>query len=282
MALQTLVTNEQLRECRESWRARGETVAFVPTMGALHEGHLSLIEAAKSRSDKVIVSIFVNPTQFGQNEDFASYPRMFKEDVSRLTAFGVDAVFAPNAANMYPDGFQTFVHNEKMAQVLCGAFRPGHFQGVLTVVIKLFHLIQPDVAVFGKKDYQQFQMIRTMVRDLNMPIEIVGGETIREADGLAMSSRNLMLSAEERRLAPQIYQGLKQAQELFEKGEKQVQLLVETFRQSLDPKAFQLQYAEIRDAEKLELFEGSIDRPAVFAVAAFLGTVRLIDNVELG
>lgn len=258
-------------------------MAFVPTMGALHEGHLSLIREAKSLSDRVLVSIFVNPTQFAPNEDFATYPRMLKEDISKLETLGVDAVFVPNAANMYPEGFQTYVNNEQLAPVLCGAYRPGHFQGVLTVVCKLLNMVQADVAIFGKKDFQQYLMIRNMVRDLNIPVKIVGGETVREADGLAMSSRNLKLSEQERNQAPQLYAGLNNAREKFAQGVRSVSTLIASFREQIDPGVFRIQYAEIRDAENLQMFANEeIDKPAVFAVAAYLGAVRLIDNVELG
>lgn len=266
-----------------SWRRAQGRVIFVPTMGALHEGHLSLVEHARSLGETVLVSIFVNPKQFGPKEDFATYPRMLAEDCEKLAQAGTSAVFIPNTADIYPEGFQTFVINEGMAQILCGKSRPGHFQGVLTVVLKLFNLTRCDAAVFGKKDYQQWRLIERMVRDLAHPVEVIGMPILREKDGLAMSSRNLRLSAEERKLAPLIYKGLKQAQERFQGGERDAAVLSEQFEEILkNQPAFRLDYVEVRAQDDLSTFTNSIDRPAVMLVAAHLGNVRLIDNHELG
>ena len=281
--LQTIIEAAQLKQTCDRYRSQSESIAFVPTMGALHEGHLSLVRDAKNLADRVVVSIFVNPTQFGPNEDFAQYPRQLEEDMAKLEGAAVDVLFAPAAAAMYPEDFQTFVSNQEMSRGLCGAHRPGHFQGVLTIVAKLLNLVGPKVAVFGKKDYQQYQLIRKMVFDLNMPFEIVGGETVRESDGLALSSRNVRLTADERALAPQLYQGLSAAKELFDnRSERRPAALVEEFLSNVDRNAFQVEYAELRRQDNLELFAGLVDAPAVLAVAAHLGSVRLIDNIELG
>jgi pantoate--beta-alanine ligase len=271
-----------MRQKVGEWRAQGDSISFIPTMGALHEGHLALVRQGQQAATRTVVGIFVNPTQFGPDEDFATYPRTLKDDCRQLDELGVDAVFAPNAAEMYPDGFETFVINERMANLLCGSFREGHFRGVLTVVSKLFHIVQPDVALFGKKDYQQFQLIRRMVRDLDWPIRLVGGETVRESDGLAMSSRNRNLTPQQRQAAPALYAGLQKAQSEFAKGERDPQQLRHIFESELPTNIFELQYVEIRDQDSLEAISGPIERPAVMAIAAFLGTVRLIDNVELG
>ena len=280
--MQTFISASEMRDTLKGLRFDGKTVALVPTMGALHEGHMSLIREAKNECNYLLASIFVNPTQFGPNEDFASYPRMLQEDADKLRGLGVDGLFVPNAKDMYPEGFQTFVVNNDMSSLLCGRHRPDHFRGVLTVVTKLLNLVQPDLAIFGKKDYQQLQIIKKMVRDLNVPTEIRGLDTVREADGLAMSSRNLKLDQDLRVEAPLLYQGLRSARHLFEEGERNSAKLIQTFKDTIRDSSFSLQYAEIRDQKSLHDFEGAIDKPAVLAVAAFLGDVRLIDNIELG
>jgi len=254
-------------------------VILVPTMGALHAGHAALIDAARARAGKngtVIVSIFVNPTQFGPNEDLAKYPRTLEADLEICAAHGVDAVFAPAAEEMYPPGDSTFIEETTLARGLCGAQRPGHFRGVCTVVAKLFNILRPDAAIFGEKDYQQLAVIRRMARDLFLGIEIVGHPTVRESDGLAMSSRNRYLSAEDRQRAAAFPAALKQATE-------------EPDPRSIVTRANELitqgtgsapEYVELVDAEKLEPL-ASLDRPAVLAAAVKIGETRLIDNVRL-
>lgn len=280
--MQTIITLDELK----TWRvAQGSSsVAFVPTMGALHAGHLALVRKAQQLADKVIVSIFVNPIQFGPKEDFATYPRTLAEDMEQLGRLGADAVFLPNASQMYPDHFQTYVTNETMAQVLCGASRPGHFRGVLTVVAKLFNLIQPKVAVFGKKDYQQWRMIEQMVQDLAMPLTIVGEDTLREEDGLAMSSRNRRLTPEHRQsIAPQLYKGLQLAQQAYVQGERSKEELVARTTTHLQQYPdLKLEYVALHDQAGLAPVADLVKEPAVMLVAARLGDVRLIDNIELG
>ncbi|MBC7530493.1 MAG: pantoate--beta-alanine ligase [Oligoflexus sp.] len=267
------------------WRLERKKIAFVPTMGALHMGHISLVEAARKQADRVVVSIFVNPMQFGPKEDFGNYPRMLAQDIAKLEAAGVDALFAPIAADIYPEGFQTFVSNNAINNILDGRSRPGHFDGVLTVVSKLFNLVQPDCAFFGKKDYQQLKVISNMVRDLSFPIEIVGCDTMREEDGLAMSSRNLRLTPAERQLAPKIYQGLSLIAEAYKAGERDFIKLTDLFKEELaQVQEFRLDSIDIRTQDRLAAFEGDggVDKPAVALVAAHLGSVRLIDNLEFG
>jgi pantoate--beta-alanine ligase len=256
-------------------------LGFVPTMGALHDGHLSLVRAAKRQTDVVAVSIFVNPTQFGPNEDFAKYPRTFEGDCELLKNEGVDLLFAPSAEEMYPKGAVTWVTVEGLSDKLCGRSRPGHFRGVTTVVSKLFHIVEPDAAFFGQKDAVQLVLIRRMVRDLNMPVEIIGCPIVREADGLAMSSRNAYLSTEERESALALSHSLQEIKKRFEEGErdsgKLISAGIEIFRRK--PSA-RLDYLEIVDAETLDAVP-SMTGNALVAVAAYVGTTRLIDNVML-
>lgn len=283
MAISVQLDAAGLRALCRNWRQKGESIAFVPTMGALHQGHLSLVEKAKHTCERVVVSIFVNPTQFGPNEDFAKYPRQLSEDLKKLEKLEVkvDAVYTPSAAEMYPEGFSTYVTNDRMSKVLCGAYRQGHFDGVLTVVCKLLNIVQADTAIFGKKDYQQFLLIRKMVEDLNMPIEILGADTVREADGLAMSSRNQRLSAQQRQWAPRLFEGMQKLKRRVEGGEKQTQALISDFVEGFKDTPIEIQYAELRYLRNLDLIEEKIDDEAILAVAAFLGDVRLIDNLEL-
>lgn len=277
-----LPTIQELR----TWRAdQTGPVIFVPTMGALHEGHLQLMRDARKRAGdggRVIVSIFVNPLQFGPKEDFSKYPRELEADAARCQSVGVDAIFAPSAEDMYPTDRSIIVLETKLSKVLCGASRPGHFDGVCTVVLKLFNLVQADAAIFGKKDYQQLAIIRRMVRDLNVPIEIVGSETVRESDGLAMSSRNRYLSAEERRQAPVIREGLQLMKKRFEEGEQKAEALKDLFRQLLTVKAplHRVDYVECVDRDSLEPLE-TVNANALIATAVFFGGTRLIDNQEL-
>jgi pantoate--beta-alanine ligase len=280
--IRTIIAPAEMRQLRHEWHQSGLKLAFVPTMGALHEGHLALVREAKKRADKVVVSIFVNPLQFGPKEDFSTYPRMLQADSDKLNPLGVDALFIPNAADMYPSGFATYVVNDKLSDILCGRFRPGHFRGVLTVVSKLFNLVQPDIALFGKKDYQQCYLLKKMVRDLCFPIEVIGCETMRETDGLAMSSRNLRLTAEERSIAPELFRCMKALQNAYKAGEMNKQRLLDGFVKALgDSSAFRLEYAELRGLADLADFTETIDNSAVLIVAAHLGAVRLIDNLEL-
>ena len=264
-------------------RGEGKRISFVPTMGNLHEGHLSLMRMAKPLGDVLVISIFVNPLQFEPGSDFDAYPRTFQDDLEKSGAVGVDIVFAPTETDLYPEGFQTTVEVTKISKGLCGDFRPGHFKGVATVVLKLFNIVKPHVAIFGEKDFQQLCVIRRMVRDLNLDVEIVGHPTVRESDGLAMSSRNQYLSPEERKHATLLYQLLKKAQELFKKGEKRTQRLIADVQNGLsrDP-LISVEYVSIRDRETLESLGKTIDRPAVLAIAVHIGKTRLIDNIFLG
>ena len=264
-------------------RARG--VVLVPTMGALHDGHLELARHARSLagvSGMVVVSVFVNPTQFGPSEDFAAYPRDLARDVALCGEVGVDIVFAPDPGEIYHDDASMEVRETSLSKLLCGASRPGHFAGVCLVVLKLFNIVQPQRAVFGKKDYQQLAIIRRMVRDVNFPIEIIGVETVREPDGLAMSSRNAYLSAEERPQAAAIRHALMEAQLAFISGRADAESLIRVARDILDREAplGRIDYLEAVDAESMQRI-GAVSSPAIIAVAVFFGKCRLIDNIEL-
>lgn len=271
-----------MRALAEDRRRDGQRLCVVPTMGALHEGHLSLLRAGRARSDFLIATIFVNPTQFGPTEDLARYPRDEAGDLQKAAACGVDAVYAPSPESMYPPGYQTYVEVEELSQPLCGARRPGHFRGVATVVLKLFAATMPHVAIFGQKDYQQLALLRRMAADLDLGIEMVGMPIVREADGLALSSRNAYLSAEERGQATALHRGLEAARERYSQGERDAAVLVAAAREPIEraPLA-RIDYVELRDAESLSAVD-SIERPAVLAMAVFFGKTRLIDNVVLG
>jgi len=262
-------------------RARGRRVGLVPTMGYLHAGHLSLVTLARAQADDVVASIFVNPTQFGPTEDLAAYPRDLERDTEQLRAAGTDVLFLPAAAGMYPDGYQTSVRVERVTRGLCGAARPIHFGGVATVVTKLFNIVKPHVAVFGRKDYQQLVTIRSLVADLHFAVEIVGAPIVREADGVAMSSRNAYLTPAERAAAGCLAQALAAASACVAAGETSVAALLATVRERIvtEPLAA-LDYATLVDAETLEECD-SLDRPALLAVAAQFGRARLIDNCVL-
>ena len=266
----------------EAARARGERIAFVPTMGYLHAGHVALLEEGRRRGDRLVLSIFVNPTQFAPTEDLARYPRDLEGDLGKAAGAGTDVAFVPADAEMYPRGYQTFVQVRELEKGLCGAHRPGHFVGVATVVCKLFNIVRPHVAIFGEKDYQQLAVIRRMVADLDMPIEIVGLATVREPDGLAMSSRNKYLSSEERQRALALPRGLRAARSLFDAGERDAAKLITAARAEIAPAATRVDYVELRDAATLASVPERITTPAVLAVAAFVGTTRLIDNLRLG
>jgi pantoate--beta-alanine ligase len=273
-------TIAEVRSAVAHARGLGFSIVFVPTMGALHEGHAALIRAAGTANAYVVVSVFVNPKQFGPNEDFAKYPRTLDADRAVCSAAGANLIFAASAEEMYPDGFVSFVDVTRLGDTLCGASRPGHFRGVCTVVLKLFNIVQPDTAYFGAKDYQQAAIIRRMVQDLDVPVAVKVQPTVREADGLALSSRNRYLSADERAAAPAIYQALLAVRDRA-KGERSVPALEAALGEALAaiPGA-RVDYARIVDAATLQPLE-SLDRPAVAAVAVFLGSTRLIDNLLL-
>jgi pantoate--beta-alanine ligase len=277
-----LRSRRELRDFRASL-GPGARVGFVPTMGALHDGHLSLVQQALRECTVVIASIFVNPLQFGPNEDLSKYPRPLEKDLDLLRGAGCHAVFVPSVGEMYPSDASTVVVEESLSQVLCGAFRPGHFRGVATVVLKLFNLVQPHVAYFGQKDAQQCSVIERMVRDLELSVKIVRGPTVREDDGLARSSRNIYLSSEERAKAPLIHRSMQQVREAYRAGERDVRTLEQTGRKLLEAEAsFRIQYYEIRSVRDLvrpEKMEGG--EAMLVAVAAHLGTTRLIDNLVL-
>jgi pantoate--beta-alanine ligase len=265
-------------------RARGARVGFVPTMGALHEGHLALAREARRRADWVAVSIFVNPTQFGPGEDFERYPRDLDGDVAKLADAGVDAVFCPDRAAMYPPGDATRVRVEPLARWLCGPLRPGHFEGVATVVAKLFALAGPCAAVFGRKDYQQLQVIRRLAADLWLPVEVVGAPTVREPDGLAMSSRNAYLSPDGRARARALARGLGDCHRLFSAGERGAGALRRAALAPVEAAADAVDYVAVADADSLEPFADGdlVPGRALVAVAARVGATRLIDNLVLG
>jgi pantoate--beta-alanine ligase len=269
----------KMKEISKIWKKEGYKISFVPTMGFLHEAHLSLVRKAKELGDKTVVSIFVNPLQFGPKEDFKEYPRDLERDLALLEKEEVDVVFVPKTEEMYPSDFQTYVEVTKLTTGLCGAFRPGHFKGVTTVVLKLFNIINPDIAIFGEKDYQQLQVVRQMVKDLNLDIEIIAHPTVREKDGLAMSSRNIYLSSEERESASTLYKALLLAQELIKDGERNSQNLKKKLEDFIHSFPFtKVQYIEFVDPLTLEPVE-KIEKPVVCALAVFVGKARLIDNM---
>ncbi len=270
-----------IAEARAVRRALPGTWGFVPTMGYLHEGHLSLVRRARAENDRVAVSIFVNPTQFGPHEDYARYPRDLERDLRLLEPLGVDLVFVPSVEEMYPPGFQTWVIVEEVSRPLEGASRPGHFRGVATVVAKLFHILQPDRAYFGQKDAQQTVVIRRMVQDLNIPVEIVICPTVREPDGLAMSSRNTYLNPEERRAATVLFRALQAAKARYEAGERDAERLREAMREVIraEPLA-RIDYVSVAHPETLQELE-RVEGPALLSLAVYIGTTRLIDNLML-
>jgi pantoate--beta-alanine ligase len=265
----------------EAARRRGERVALVPTMGALHRGHLSLLAEARRRAQKLVLSIFVNPMQFGPQEDLAKYPRDLPGDLAQAASVGCDLAFVPEAASMYGPGFQTAIDVREVSQGLCGARRPGHFVGVATVVCKFFNIVRPHVALFGEKDFQQLAVIRRMVTDLNLPVEVVGLPTVREPDGLALSSRNAYLSPSDRQRAATLFAGLSAAKALVDKGELHVSVLLAAAKSEIAARVDRIDYLEVRAAEDLRPLD-RIDRPAVMLVAAFVGGTRLIDNLRMG
>lgn len=269
-----------LRRQVAAWRATGARVALVPTMGSLHAGHLALVAAARRRRARVVASVFVNPTQFGPNEDFAAYPRDEARDARLLAEAGTDALFAPTVAEMYPEGFATSVRVAGLSEILDGAFRPGHFEGVATVVAKLFAQARPDIALFGEKDYQQLVIIRRMARDLDRAVEIVGVPTVREEDGLAMSSRNAYLTPAERAVAPVLQAALQAARAQLKAGEAAAAACAAAATAILAAGFRKVDYVELRDASTLARLERA-DRPGRLLAAAHLGRARLIDNVAV-
>ena len=272
-------TVNDLRKQTAKWRESGKTIALVPTMGALHEGHLSLVKLAAKKADRVVVSIFVNPAQFGPNEDLARYPRDEAGDLKKLSTSGCDLVWAPGVEEMYPKGCSTRVMPGSAAEGLESYFRPTHFGGVATVCCKLFSQVTPDVAIFGQKDYQQLCVLLQMVRDLNLPLKIVGAPTRREKDGLAMSSRNAYLSAEERGLAPRLYAVISELAERVAAGADIVSSIANAKLKIKNAGFHKIDYVEVRDAESLAPVEDKPDRPLRILAAVWLGKTRLIDNV---
>ena len=270
-----------MRAASRSQRNAGKRLGLVPTMGALHEGHSSLMRAARSRCDLVAASLFVNPLQFGPGEDLAKYPRDFEGDRALLEKVGVDFLFAPGVEEMYPAGAVTYVTVEGLSDKLDGQSRPGHFRGVTTVVAKLFHIVEPDVAFFGQKDAAQVAIIQHMVRDLNFPVEIVTCPIVREADGLAMSSRNAYLDPQQRKSAAVLYRSLRRVQEQFDQGERRGAKLIEAGKQVFtEEPSVRLDYLEIVDPDTLDQVDG-VSHTALVALAAFVGKTRLIDNIVL-
>ena len=278
--MQVVSTREELHELHEGWRHHGDHVAIVPTMGNLHEGHLSLVELARQHAERVVVTVFVNPTQFGEGEDFDEYPRTLKRDTQRLRKLDADVLFTPDVETVYPFGIDkaTVISVPGLTRYFCGASRPGHFDGVTTVVARLFALVQPDVAVFGQKDYQQQLVIRHMTVDLSLPIRIITAPTVREADGLAMSSRNQYLSEAERAVAPQLHASLEAIGTELQDGKRNYEELEQSARARLESAGFRPDYVAIRRAENLEPPDRDCDEIVVLA-AAHLGKARLIDNI---
>jgi pantoate--beta-alanine ligase len=271
----------ELRSQIRQWRTEGHRIAFVPTMGNLHPGHLSLLELARNHADRLVGSIFVNPMQFGANEDLDKYPRTLKQDCQALNEYGCDLLYLPSEQDLYPAGLQqmTRVEVAGIGERLEGEYRPGHLTGVSTIVTKLFNLVQPDMAVFGKKDYQQWRMIAKLVEDLNLPIEIIPGDTVRESDGLAMSSRNQYLSSEERSRASQLYRTLKQAAEKLRNPQGKFNTIRSEAKDQLKQSGFSIDYVDI--CERRSLRPAQAGDEMVILAAVFLGSTRLIDNIEV-
>jgi pantoate--beta-alanine ligase len=281
MPMKVISSVREMQLFSEAARSQGKKIVLVPTMGFLHEGHAALMRDGRKRGNILIISIFVNPIQFGLTEDFSQYPRNWERDAQLAESAGVDVIFAPSVEEMYPNGFQTSVSLSQITKNLCGVSRPTHFQGVATVVAKLFNCTKPHIALFGEKDFQQLVVIKRMVRDLNFDIEIAGYPTVREADGLAMSSRNTYLSAEERRSAVSLSQSLFKVQELFKNGERTARVLVDKARAIIEKETRAvIDYIKVCDTETLDDID-TITRPAVMALAVKIGKARLIDNIVL-
>jgi pantoate--beta-alanine ligase len=278
--MEIIRTISAMQQQARHWQQEAKSIAFVPTMGFLHRGHISLVELAGKKADKVVVSIFVNPTQFGPNEDFERYPRDEDADLRKLEAAGTDVVFMPAVQEMYPKGFETNVGLNKLPRHLCGMRREGHFAGVTTVVAKLFNAVMPNMAIFGEKDYQQLVIIRKMARDLNMPTEILAGQTVREEDGLAMSSRNAYLQPAERKVAACLYQSLTRARQLVNSGTVDTIILRKSMTEIIEQSGANVDYVAVIDPDSLEELN-IISGRAHAAVAVFVGRTRLIDNIRL-
>lgn len=278
-----IITTPAEMQCRsDAIRGASKRIAFIPTMGFLHDGHLSLMREGRRRAEVVVASIFVNPTQFAPNEDFGRYPRAFERDCEMMQDVPVDLVFAPEPDAMYPAGAQTWVEAQEITKGLCGAHRPGHFRGVTTVVAKLFNIVKPHYAMFGEKDFQQLRAIQRMVKDVNFDLEIVPMPTVRESDGLAMSSRNAYLSPDERARARALVLGLDAASRAFAAGERRARELERLAREPVENVASSVDYVEVRDADTLAFLDKDAGSRAVVAVACRIGSTRLIDNVVLG
>jgi pantoate--beta-alanine ligase len=276
--MQTVSSVAALRQTLSQWRQAGLKIAFVPTMGNLHAGHLHLVKTAQSLADKVVVSIFVNPTQFGPNEDFTSYPRTEQQDAECLRAINTDLLFLPSTEEMYPQTLQTSVSVQGLSTLHCGASRPGHFDGVAVVVCKLLNMVQPELLLLGEKDFQQLAVIRRMVADLSIPVEIQGIPTVRESDGLAMSSRNGYLSAEQRQMAPQLYQALCAVRDAIQSNQTDDQQIIDQQSLQLQQNGFAIDYFHLCRSDDL-LPASDQDQQLVLLIAARLGNTRLIDNV---
>jgi pantoate--beta-alanine ligase len=271
----------EMRRISDAWRAEGERIAFVPTMGFLHEGHLSLLRTARELGTRSVISIFVNPTQFAPTEDFASYPRNLRKDLDLCAQTGIDAAFVPTAEQMYPEGFQTYVEVTRVTQNLCGQSRPIFFRGVATVVTKLFNAVKPHSAIFGQKDFQQLVTLKRMVKDLNMDVEIVGHPIIREKDGLAMSSRNTYLKPDERPVALRLSRSLQLARELVESGQRNAAAILAAVSDSITAGGgATIDYARLCDPETIEDVQ-DVSGPTLLALAVWVGKTRLIDNCVL-
>lgn len=276
--MEVIESISEMKNLVKEWKRQGLSIGFVPTMGYLHEGHLALVRRTKELSDRVVVSIFVNPIQFAPGEDYQRYPRDLERDKALLEKEGVDVLFSPTAQEMYPPGFQTYVEVKELSSGLCGRYRTGHFVGVATVVLKLFNIVQPDIAVFGEKDYQQLKVIQRMVQDLNLDVKIISHPTVREEDGLAMSSRNTYLSPEERKSAIALYKALNLAEELINQGERRVTTLKEKLKEFIESYPYtKVQYIEFVHPETLKEVE-RVNEPTLLALAVFVGKARLIDN----
>lgn len=279
--MEILRTNAEMAKWREERYRKGQIVGFVPTMGYLHQGHLALVEEALRRAEQVVVSIFVNPTQFGPGEDLDQYPRDFERDLDLCRELGVHAIFAPEVEEMYPPGFQTRVLVDHVSQNLCGLHRPGHFDGVAQVVTKLFCAVRPHLAVMGEKDFQQFVVIKRLSKDLNLGVEIIPHPTVREPDGLAMSSRNTYLSEEERGSALSLYRSLLAAREMVKEGERRVDVLLDKVRGIIEAEPHtKIQYVQVVDEDSMTNI-AEVTPKAVMAMAVFVGKARLIDNMRL-
>jgi len=274
--MQVFNTITALQNTLDDWRAKDRTIAFVPTMGGLHDGHLALVKLAKQKADKVVVSIFVNPTQFSENEDFDQYPNTFEQDVLLLERNQVDGLFSPSVEQIYPQGLDADIDIGEIGNILCGASRPGHFQGVVQVVNRLFDIVKPNLAVFGKKDYQQLLIIKQMVAQLSLDVKIISHSIVREKDGLAMSTRNQYLSADERKVSPNLYRNLLELKGEIQKGQA-INVAVKQARMQIE-KNFKLDYIETLDANTLKQITDNTSEIAILC-AIFIGSTRLIDNV---